>query len=66
MKTKDIIDSNNALYNDINNVIDKLLKARINKDVIQEQKAYVEMESLMVATLQQLSVNNDFLLENIK
>ncbi len=65
MKNK-IIDSNNALYNDINNIIDKILKARINKDVIQEQKAYFEMESLMVATLQQLNVNNDFLLENVK
>ena len=65
MKTK-IINSNKDLYKDIDSVIDKLLKSRIDKDIIQEQKAYFEMESLMVAVQQQLTAINDFLLENVK
>ena len=65
MKTK-IINSNKDLYKDIDSVIDKLIKSRMDKDTILEQKAYFEMESLMVAVLQQLTAINDFLLENVK
>ena len=55
-----IINSNKDLCRDIDSAIGKLLKSRKDKDIIQEQKAYFEMESLMVTVQQQLTAINDF------
>ena len=50
-----------TLYNDIDSCIDKLLKARTNKDTEAEGKALFRMEGLMVGTLQDLSCIEDYL-----
>lgn len=57
MDAKKLIESNTALYEDIDRCIDNIIKSRNNPKL--EQAA--EMESLMTATLQQLQCNNDYL-----
>ena len=49
-----LIDSTKQLRNDIEKCIDQLLEGRKTQDKEKEGIAYSEMESLMVATMQQL------------
>jgi hypothetical protein len=50
-----LIESTQQLYNDIDNCVDKLLRTKVGRvDKIETYLVYTEMESLMVATLQQL------------
>lgn len=58
-----LIESTQQLYNDIDKCIDKLLESRKNWDTKQEMNSLIEMESLMVATLQQLQCILDYLKE---
>ena len=60
---KTLIESTKELYNDIDRCIDKLLQGRKNNDPKQEIDAIVEMESLLVATQQQLTCILDKLSE---
>ena len=50
----DIIISSQILYRDIDRCICDLLEARQHHDTIQEERARIRMESLMVGTMQQL------------
>lgn len=59
-----MLKSIDKLYNDIDKCITNLVSARINKDVFTEGRALFTMESLMVATLQELSCIHDFLTTN--
>lgn len=56
-----LIESTQQLYNDIDKCVDKLLQARRRHDSKQEMDSLIEMESLMVATLQQLQCILDHL-----
>jgi hypothetical protein len=50
----DIIVSSQILYRDIDWCICDLIEARQHLDTIQEERARLRMESLMVGTMQQL------------
>lgn len=57
-----LIESTQQLYNDIDKCIDKLLRTKVGRvDKIETYLVYTEMESLMVATLQQLQCILDHL-----
>lgn len=56
-----VLDKCNRLYNEIDNCITDLIKARLNDDTKSEQKAYFEMEKLMIGTLQDLTVIMDYI-----
>lgn len=58
IKINNLKDSTIELYNDINECIDDLISAR--KNHIDESDALFRMESLMVATLQQLTCIIDY------
>ena len=58
------LSSVDKLYEDIDKCIADLVSARINKDVFAEGRALFTMESLMVATMQELSYIHDFLTTN--
>lgn len=58
-----LIESTQQLYNDIDKCVDKLLQGRRFHDLKQESNSLIEMESLMVATLQQLQCILDYLKE---
>jgi len=53
--TDDLLTIIGTLYKDINAVISKLVKARLDKDSINEVEAILEMEHLMPSVLQELS-----------
>ena len=59
-----LLASVDKLYKDIDKCITDLVSARINKDVFADGRALFTMESLMVATLQELSYIHDFLTTN--
>lgn len=57
-----LIESTQQLYNDIDKCIDKLLRTKVGRvNKIETYLVYTEMESLMVATLQQLQCVLDHL-----
>lgn len=56
-----LIESTQQLYNDIDKCVDKLIQARMRHDTKQEMDSVFNMESLMVATLQQLQCMLDYL-----
>ena len=56
-----LIESIRNLYFDIDNCIDDLLKARVDKNQEDEGKSLFRMEGLMVATMQELDCIVDFL-----
>lgn len=58
-----IVSSSQSLYNDIDNCITELLRARVNKNVSKEQEYLCKMESLTISTMQQLSVLIDYIEE---
>lgn len=58
-----IVSSSQSLYNDIDNCITELLRARVNKNVSKEQECLCKMESLTISTMQQLSVLIDYIEE---
>lgn len=58
-----IVSSSQSLYNDIDNCITELLRARVNKNVSKEQEYLCKMESLTISTMQQLSVLIDYILQ---
>lgn len=65
MKTKEeVINSIHDLYNEIDDTIGDLIRARLSKDTELEGKCLFKMESLMVATQQELSFINDYLESN--
>lgn len=49
-----LLETTKILYNDINDCITKLCKARLDGDKRKEERQECRMESLMVLTLQQL------------
>lgn len=63
VKINTFIESTQQLYNDIDKCVDKLLQSRRRYDTKQEMDSVIEMESLMVATLQQLQCVLDHLKE---
>lgn len=59
-----LIESTQQLYNDIDKCVDKLLRTKVGRvDKVETYLVYNEMESLMVATLQQLQCVLDYLKE---
>lgn len=64
MNKEELRKSCERLYNDIDFCINDLIAGRVNKDEMQEAKALFQMESFMVATMQQLNCIIDYLKEN--
>lgn len=50
-----------SLYRDIDQCISALIRARVNKDKKAEELCRQRMETLLVSTMQELTVVNDFL-----
>jgi hypothetical protein len=61
MNKNEILNECTSLYRDIDKCITNLVKARLNNDSSLEQKAYFEMEKLMIGTLQDLTVIMDYI-----
>lgn len=61
MTKNEILNECTSLYHDIDTCITNLVKARLNNDSKSEQKAYFEMEKLMIGTLQDLTVIMDYI-----
>ena len=56
-----VIDDMNALYSSIEGCIESLIRSRVEKDEAAVSCAHRRMESLMVATQQELRVIADYL-----
>ena len=61
VQSKQIIESIERLYNDLDKCVTDLLKARMDKNTEAEGKALFTMEGLMVACQQELSFLHDYL-----
>lgn len=61
IRTRKLLLSVSTLYSNIDSCIGDLVKARLNKDTELEGRAYLQMESLMVASAQELTCVMDFL-----
>ena len=61
MFRKKLRETTKELYNDIDDCIGEIIKARLEHNEENEAKALFHMESLMVATLQQLDCVIDYL-----
>ena len=64
MNKNEILNECATLYQDIDKCITNLIKARLNDDSKSEQKAFFEMEKLMIGTLQDLTVIIDYIENN--
>lgn len=61
IRTRKLLLSVSTLYSNIDSCIGDLVKARLNKDTELEGRACLQMESLMVASAQELTCVMDFL-----
>ena len=61
MEKNKLIESINQLYSDIDENITNLIRARLDHNQENEERCMFKMESLMVATQQELCCINDYL-----